>query len=396
MPGDRPHICFIAPNAYPLLGGPGNVEFIGGAELQQVLIARELAIRGYRVSMICLDFGQDECVIIDGITVLRAFDLKAGFPVLRFVWPRLVKVWAAMKRADADIYYQRAASVWTGVMAFFCRWHSKKCIFAAAGNPDLEPVTSRIRYARDRWIYRYGLRHVDRVLVQNLEQAGLCRQHHDREAVLVPNMYLPPPDRQLSDRSKILWVSTIRQIKRPELFLELARNLPELEFRMIGGPGRNEAALYESIRDRACEIRNLEFLGFVPYSRIEEHFDDAVLLVNTSESEGFPNAFLQAWARGIPTVSFVDAGARLQGRPVGLTTSSTKELIATVAGLIANEAKRLEEGRRGAEYVTQNHSPESILELYEQIFENMARVERPHPSHPATRSKSTDTGDSAR
>jgi glycosyltransferase involved in cell wall biosynthesis len=396
MPGALPHICFVAPNAFPLLSGLGSVEFIGGAELQQVLIAKELAARGYRVSMICLDFGQVDGVTIDGISVLRAFDLKAGIPVLRFVWPRLVKIWASLKRADADIYYQRAASVWTGVMALFCRWHRKKCVFAVAGNPDLEPVTPRIRYGRDRWIYKYGLRHVDRILVQNLEQASMCRQHHGLDAVLVPNLYLLPSDRQMCDRHKVLWVSTIREIKRPELFLDLAQELPELEFRMIGGPGRNEAALYEAIRQRASGIHNLEFLGFVPYSRIEDYFDDAALLVNTSESEGFPNAFLQAWARGIPTVSFVDAGARLEGKPVGLTTNSIKEMIATVAGLISSDARRLEEGRRGAKYVVRNHSPKSIVELYKQIFEDLARVRGPQRSRSKFRNESTDNGDSDR
>jgi glycosyltransferase involved in cell wall biosynthesis len=374
MPVDLPHICFVAPNAFPLLSGRGNAEFIGGAELQQVLIAKQLVARGYRVSMICLDFGQVDGVTIDGITVLRAFDLKAGVPIVRFVWPRLIKVWRSMKRADADIYYQRAASVWTGVMAVFCKWHRKKCVFAAAGNPDLEAVTPRIRYARDRWIYNYGLRHVDTILVQNQEQAGMCRQHHGLEAVLVPNLYLLPAHRKMSGRRKVLWVSTIRQIKRPELFLELARRLPELDFRMIGGPGRNETELYESIKQHVSGMSNLEFLGFVPYSRIENQFDDAALVVNTSESEGFPNAFLQAWARGVPTISFVDAGARLDGETIGIQINSFDELVSKVAQLMTDEAMRVEEGKRCHAYVARDHSPDQVLDLYEQLFAGLMRI----------------------
>ena len=376
MSGDHPHVCFVAPNAFPLLSGQGNEEFIGGAELQQVLIAKELARRGYRVSMVCLDFGQDDGVVVDGVTVRRAFDLKAGYPVLRFIWPRLVKVWVALKRADADIYYQRAASVWTGVMAAFCKWYGKRSIFAAAGNPDLEPVTPRIRYARDRWIFKYGLKHVDRVLVQNPEQAGMCRQHHGIEPTLVPNLYLPPAERQPSDRRRILWVSTIRQIKRPQLLLELARRLPGLDFRMIGGPGRNEAALFEAIRQRASALANLEFLGFVPYSRIEAQFDDAALLVNTSESEGFPNAFLQAWARGIPTVSFVDAGARLDGMPIGFRASSFDEMQSSVAALMSDVQAREREGVRCRAYVMRNHAPGAVLEFYDRLFADVMRTSR--------------------
>ncbi len=371
MSRELPHVCFIAPNAFPLLGGQGNIEFIGGAELQQVLIARQLVARGYRISMICLDFGQADGIIIDGITVLRAFRLHAGIPVLRFLWPRLLRIWASMKRADADIYYQRAAGLWTGVMVAFCRWHRKRSVFAAAGNPDFELVTSRIRYARDRWIYSFGLEHVDRILVQNEEQALLCRQHHGREAILIPNLYSLPAIRRMSGKRRVLWVSTIRQIKRPQLYLDLARKLPELNFRMIGGPGRNEAALYDTIQKDASSIGNLEFLGFVPYSRIEEQFDDAAILVNTSDSEGFPNAFLQAWARCVPSISFVDAGARLDGEPVGMQVKSLAEMQASLAELMSQEAIRVEMGEKCRAYVIKVHSPEQVLGQYEQLFANL-------------------------
>ncbi len=137
------------------------------------------------------------------------------------------------------------------------------------------------------------------------------------------NCYAMPTKRSPDGGDRyILWVSTIRKLKRAELFLDLAQALPNYQFRMIGGPGDDEAALFESIKARASAMANVQFLGFVPFSRTEEQFDQATLFVNTSDSEGFPNTFLQAWARGIPTVSFVDAGARLDGKPIGRRVSS--------------------------------------------------------------------------
>ena len=99
-----PHICFVALNAYPLLIGNREIEIMGGAQLQQVIIARKLVERGYRVSMICHDCGQESLTTVDGITVLRAFNPKAGLPVLRFLWPRIYSVWQCMKRSNADVY----------------------------------------------------------------------------------------------------------------------------------------------------------------------------------------------------------------------------------------------------------------------------------------------------
>lgn len=392
MTNQFPSICFIAPKAYPLLAGMDDVQLIGGAELQVVIVAKLLAERGRKVSMICLDFGQPQQIQIDGVNVLRAYRLDQGIPVLRFLWPRLARIWQCLKLANADIYYQQTAGVWTGVMAAFCRLHARKSIFAAASNPDLQPNTPRIRYSRDRWIYAFGLRNVDRIFVQNVEQAQLCKESLGRDSILVPNCYEAPAIRSAkAEDNCILWVSTIRQLKRPQLFLELAQAFPRLKFRMIGGPGDGEHALFDDIKARAGTISNLEFLGFLPFNQTEAQFDQATILVNTSESEGVPNAFLQAWARSIPTVSFVDAGARLEGTPVGVTTGSMQEMIASVAELIADEHKRLAEGRRGAEYVSRHHSPKSIVGLYERIFEDLMRDQGPPGPRSCARSASANT-----
>ena len=394
MSDEFPSICFVAPNAYPLLSGDEKTQRIGGAELQVVLIARRLAARGRKVSMICMDFGQPDEVSVDGVKVFRAYQPDEGIPVLRFLWPRLARMWQCLKRADADVYYHQTAGIWTGIMVAFCRRHGRRSVFASASNPDLMPNTPRIRYARDRWIYAYGLRHVDQIFVQNDEQARLCRTHLGREPILVPNCY-PMPTKRSADNADgcVLWVSTIRKLKRPELFLDLAEALPGYRFRMIGGPDSSELALFESIKARAKAINNVQFLGFLPFWKTEEQFDQALLFVNTSESEGFPNTFLQAWARGVPTVSFVDSGSRLDGKAIGLRVDSLDAMVATVSEQITNSSTRREEGRRCAEYVERNHSPEKIVELYEQIFEELVEPGSRANAKNAGRSDQADIGE---
>jgi glycosyltransferase involved in cell wall biosynthesis len=113
----------------------------------------------------------------------------------------------------------------------------------------------------------------------------------------------------------------------------------------------------------------VQFLGFVPYNRIDEQFDGASIFVNTSESEGFPNTFLQAWARGIPTVSFVDAGARLDGRPVGRQVATLDEMADAVSGLASLETVRILEGQRCLTYFEANHLLDRTVDLYENIFD---------------------------
>lgn len=367
----RPSICFVAPNAFPVLAGLNSIPVIGGAELQQAIVAKELASRGYSVSMICLDFGQADGVLVDGVRVLRACRQDAGLPVVRFLHPRLTSFWRCMVRAGADVYYQRTAAFLTGLVAEFSRQYGKKSVFAAAHNTDFIRPTPRIRFTRDRWMYEYGLRKVDKILVQNEVQGRLCKVNFRRHSTLIPNCYPVRAEQTAASGTYVLWVATIRQIKRPDLFLDLAESLPEYGFRMIGGPARGEESLYATIEARARNICNLEFHGFVPYSTVEKHFDDAAVFVNTSESEGFPNTLLQAWARGVPTVSFVDCGARDDARVLGCQVDSVNAMTSCVERWLASDLERIQVGVRCRAYMEDRHSVSSVIGLYERVLREL-------------------------
>ena len=143
---------------------------------------------------------------------------------------------------------------------------------------------------------------------------------------------------------------------------------------MIGGPSAGEAGLFKAVQSQARSLKNVEFLGFVPYAQVETEFDRALLVVNTSDSEGFPNTFLQAWARGVPTVSFIDAGARLNGENVGLRARSLGEMVKVIGELVSSESRRQFEGKRCLSYFEKCHSSKHILDLYEQAFRELLAV----------------------
>lgn len=361
--GGKPSICFVAPAIYPVLAGSTSIESVGGAEVQQAILARTLQRAGYRVSVVTMDYGQPARVEIDGICVYRAHTPDGGLPVLRFFHPRMTSLWSAMRAADADIYYQRSSGMLSGLVAQFCRANGRNFVYAAASDGDFYPELPLIAYKRDKWLYRRGLRLADAVVVQHQAQHQACARHFQRDSSIVPSCHATAPGARADTDGYVLWAGTIKPLKRPELFLELARRLPQYRFRLVGGGNQ---AMLESLR--AAAGPNVELTGFVPYAAVDVQFSGARLFVNTSEFEGFPNTFLQAWARGIPTVSFFDNGATQDGAPVCDQVANMDQMVARVATLMGDNGAWDQTSSRVHRYYEAHHTPEAALRAYEQVF----------------------------
>lgn len=373
QPRKLPHICFVAPHIWPVFSGNRDVSVVGGAELQQCHLARGLAARGYPVSLLSLDYGQPPMVEIDGVRIHRLYRPNAGLPGLRFLYPRLSSLWRGMRAVAADIYYQRGSDMHTGVVAAYSRHYRKQSIFAGASNADFFPDKPWIRYGRDKWLFEYGLRRIGAIVAQNPKQQQLCWQNYGRDATLIRSCH-STTTAQADPGGGVLWVGTIRQIKSPERFIELARLLPEFSFTMIGGPAGRDAAnqaYYELIRSQAESLTNLSFLGFVHPADVEQYFDRARIFVNTSDTEGFPNTFLQAWVRGMPTVSLFDPGSVEDAKPVCSLAKDLHGMIELVRALNHDDALWRETGERCRLYYLRHHSLDSVLDAYERLFLNL-------------------------
>jgi glycosyltransferase involved in cell wall biosynthesis len=261
--------------------------------------------------------------------------------------------------------------VLTGVVALFALLDGKKSVFAAADNRDFAGRRARIRLRRDRWIYEWGVRHTDKLVVQNREQLETCKQNFDGDAVTIGSVYSAPATSTDGPKDTVLWVSTIRSVKRPEVLIALARMLPERQFVMIGGGDKLEKRLFQEIKAMAENESNVDFVGFVPYAKIDPYFDNARIFINTSESEGFPNTFLQSWARSRPTISFIDCGAQIEGRTVGYKVETLDEMVKLVEKLFSDSEEYNRAGEICSQYCRQFHSPRTVVRQYENLFEDL-------------------------
>jgi glycosyltransferase involved in cell wall biosynthesis len=168
----------------------------------------------------------------------------------------------------------------------------------------------------------------------------------------------------------VLWVGNLRPVKRPELVLELARALPNRRFVLAGGPLPKHKTYFDEIKSLASGLPNVEMLGPVNYEDVGPLFERARLHLNTSSAEGFPNTFLQAWARCVPVVSFFDPDNLIERRNFGRKCRDTEEMVGVLHELLANTTMCEEIGRRARSFVEAEFSPRAIAQRYLELLED--------------------------
>ena len=365
-------ICFIGLFNLPVLAPEYNRHGIGGEEVQHTLLARALSARGLEVSMVVLDYGQTDGESWDGVKTYKTYTSTAGFPGLRFFHPRWTGIWSAMSRADADVYYVSCAGFRIGLAAMFAKWNRRKTIFRIASDSDCEPERLLLEqhYRRDRWLYEFGLRRVDAILAQSEHQRAAMQQNYRLNSSVAPMLVDHPRTVLDFDQrsSPVLWVSNIRQVKRPDTLLELASQLPNIMMHMVGGPIVGSTDLYELIKAQAASRGNVTFHGQIPYHDVNDYFGAARVFVNTSDIEGFPNSYLQAWARGTPVVAFFDPDRIIDREGLGVAVKDVGEMREAVRTLVSDRERWRSASARCLAYMQREFSEDKCIAPYLEVI----------------------------
>jgi len=357
-------ICIVGLDDYPQLANLKDAKYVGGESVQHVLLARAWRDLGHEVTMIVHDHGQGRVTDVDGIRAVAPYARNEGLPVLRFAHPRLTGMIGAMREIDADVYYQSPAGAPTGITAWFCRRYHKRFIARIASDLACIPGKQLIRLWRDRKIYEYGLRNADLIVAQSEQQRTLLRHNYGlKSEVLDMAVEMPagPPPRKDID---VLWVSNFRPVKRPEIVLDLARRLPRVQFVMAGGAMPGAEDYFRATLQAASALTNVKCPGAVPYADVGALFSRARILLNTSQIEGFPNTFLQAWVRGVPVVTFFDPDSLIRQRQLGRTASNFDDMVGAVQSLLSDTLERERAGERARAYAVATFGPRHIASRY--------------------------------
>jgi glycosyltransferase involved in cell wall biosynthesis len=349
----------------------GAPHAVGGAERQQWYLARALAERGWKVVV----------GVHDGLEPgdRRAY---AGVDFVGMDEGQIVLAWQRLLAAERpDWCYWRGAGHLYGPAVALAKLARAGTIFAAAFDRDVQPRRALSR--RQRWwpLYAWGLAWTDRIIVQHQGQLSALPARWRSKARIIPSMAAPVRDTKphRERAGHVAWVAMLRQPKRPDILIELARRLPHARFVVCGGPShhRSPAGYGERMAAALRALPNVEFLGQVSPARAEDVIADAGVLLSTSEEEGFPNTFLEAWSSGTPVVSLsVDPDSELRRSGLGSLSGSVDALADDLESLLRCPEKRDEIALRAREHVTHSHSQAVVVAAFENAVHNSGERRR--------------------
>jgi glycosyltransferase involved in cell wall biosynthesis len=358
-------ICFISPKAYPLFN-PDVEKIFGGAEVDLYLLSTELVKdENFHVSIITADYGQDKIETIEGVRILKSLDLNKN------QLNGAIKIWKALREADAEMYMMETISLGVFLVALFCKIHRKTFLYRTSHTVACDgtylkrhPILGRI------FNWAWGTAKI--VFVQNESDKESLKRTTGAASIVMPNAHRLPLLTE-NKRDIILWVGRSIKFKRPELFVKLAEACPQQNFLMICQHATGDKD-YDQLVNKARNVANLEFIERVPFNEVENYFKRAKVFICTSEGEGFPNTYVQACKNGTPILSLaVNPDDFINKHNCGLCANDNWDLFVQNLKKVIDTGKWKELGRNARKYAENKHDIKKVADEYKEWFQSLTQ-----------------------
>ena len=288
----------------------------GGGQLQVALLAKALALKGHEV--VIVDPGSSESFITrEGVKLISVPDWDKGLRGVRLFLYRIPQLKKILLEQNADYYYVRMRTY----MHLLPFWASKKTkgkfIIATACDLDVLNHFSKFKYEyKPRFnlfrfltvdfpndlVYNYLLKKADYVILQHSGQK-INRNSAKGKIAIFPNIFDFSNIKVLEDTNNeyFIYVGTLNILKGSQNLYDLINALDKnISIIIVGQPTDKKS---ENLYKKLQKLENVVLKGRVNHQDTIQLIANAKALINTSNFEGFPNIFLEAWANGVPVIS---------------------------------------------------------------------------------------------
>ena len=354
---------------------PG-IEHLAGAERQAILLAKGLARRGWRVSVIGLtgeggDAARDlEAARVSFVSLRMrkgVFDPRGWVRFHRWIKEHAPDVLHA--HLPHGSWMARGVRILTPVRAVVDTIHTS----------SVGPPWRRVAYRASGWLSD-RVTAVSREVAEAYVSAGAVRAE---QMTVVPNgvdvdEWAPDEDERQDVREELgltgefLWCAAgrLEPVKNYPALLQAFASLPDWAELVIVGAGSQESRLRALASDPAFGNR-VRFLGFQANVRRWMRAADGFVL--SSLWEGLPVSLLEASACGLPSVATAVSGARdvvVEGETGYLAEPGSIESLARAMHRVMqiSPVSRRSMGLDARQRVTEEFSLEAVLDRWEELY----------------------------
>lgn len=318
----------------------------GGAELQAYYLARELAFRGWQVNYIReknkIDFSENnfEGIILHTIYIPKILAHPKLFFFKQIL--RRIQLYFLQKRLKPTIIYVRADESYLPLFVKSLDENKIKLVWACSHDDKLKP---------NHWSNKYGsainksilkaLNNASLILLQTEFQKHLLSENFGFNGEVLNNSHPLPFDQVSTREDAVIWVGRLHKRKFPERFLRIVKKMKSnsnIKFIMVGR--RLDARFDNEIHSALKENANFHYYGESKQEFILEILNKVKVLVNTSDSEGFSNTFIEAWLRGVPVITLkgVNPDDLITKNGVGFVCDDIDEIQKRISEILNNSS----------------------------------------------------------
>ena len=170
---------------------------------------------------------------------------------------------------------------------------------------------SSLRYAK---LFKLALRYAKTVVaVSEAVKRSTAASYGVEADMVIPNGFdaefytMAEPGQKIPDtvpeprRPYFLFCGALTERKRPDVLIEIAKQIPEAEFLVVGGnlwPEQGDRYLAEM-----GKLPNVHYLGYRPRGEARDLMQHARALIFPSEREGLPLSVIEAMGCGCPVLA---------------------------------------------------------------------------------------------
>jgi glycosyltransferase involved in cell wall biosynthesis len=315
----------------------------GGAELQISLLARALALKGHEVVIID-PYSSESFVTEEGVRLINVPGWNKGMRGMRLFLHRIPALKKIFAEQNADYYYVRMRNYFHLLSYRAAKRNGGKFIHAIANEMDLMGFWGKFRYKyRDSfnffrfltldlpndWVTNYLLKRSDYIILQHVDQKVRMRRIKGQVRVF-PNIFNFSKVHRVNNPSKdyFIQVGTVSLVKGSENLFKLIQEIDKSTTIMIVGQPVDPKS--EKIYRDLHQFENIQLKGRLKHDETMRLISNAKALISTSNFEGFPNIFLEAWAAGVPVISLkVNPGNVINAYHLGVCCEGDLKKMAT-------------------------------------------------------------------